>query len=93
MYYEENLSTLKYANQASKIKNKPIINIDEKVLQIRELKEKVRMLQGELKNANDHIEFISRVNNMEVKKFGLKMFPLTSSTPSELKEALKVSIA
>lgn len=44
LYFEENLSTLKYASQASKIKNKPIINIDEKILQIKELKEKVKSL-------------------------------------------------
>lgn len=38
-YFDENMSTLKYANQASKIKNKPIVNIDEKILMIRSLKE------------------------------------------------------
>ena len=71
LYYEENLSTLKYATQASKIRNKPVVNIDEKILQIKELKEKVRQLQLELKNANDHIEFLSSMQNIESKKFGI----------------------
>lgn len=41
-YFNENMSTLKYATQASKIKNRPVVNIDEKVLMIRQLREQVR---------------------------------------------------
>ena len=54
------------------------------------------MLQKELKNANDHIEFISRMSNMEVKKFGVQSFHHqleNATTPKDIRETLKVSIA
>ena len=51
------------------------------------------MLQKDLKNANDHIEFISKMNNMEIKKFGISIYNEENQTPKELRETLKVSIA
>jgi kinesin family member 1 len=46
--YEETLSTLRYADQAKKIKNKAVINEDPNAKLVRELKEELEMLRGEL---------------------------------------------
>ncbi len=46
--YEETLSTLRYADQAKKIKNKAIINEDPNAKLVRELKEELEMLRGAL---------------------------------------------
>ena len=45
--YEETLSTLRYADQAKKIKNKAVINEDPNAKLVRELKEELEMLRGE----------------------------------------------
>jgi kinesin family member 1 len=46
--YEETLSTLRYADQAKKIKNKAVINEDPNAKLVRELKEELEMLRGTL---------------------------------------------
>ncbi|KAL3286993.1 hypothetical protein HHI36_001479 [Cryptolaemus montrouzieri] len=45
---DETLSTLRYADRARKIKNKPIVNQDPKTAQINDLKKTVKMLQLQL---------------------------------------------
>lgn len=45
--YEETLSTLRYADQAKKIKNKAVVNEDPNAKLVRELKEEVEMLRGD----------------------------------------------
>ena len=45
--YEETLSTLRYADQAKKIKNKAVVNEDPNAKLVRELKEELEMLRGE----------------------------------------------
>ncbi|CAJ0609451.1 unnamed protein product [Cylicocyclus nassatus] len=45
---EETLSTLRYADRAKKIKNKPIVNVDPVQQRMQELKEKVASLEREL---------------------------------------------
>jgi kinesin family protein 1 len=44
--YEETLSTLRYADQAKKIKNKAVVNEDPNARLVRELKEELEMLRG-----------------------------------------------
>ena len=44
--YEETLSTLRYADQAKKIKNKAVINEDPNAKLVRELKEELELLRG-----------------------------------------------
>lgn len=44
--YEETLSTLRYADQAKKIKNKAIVNEDPNAKLVRELKEELEILRG-----------------------------------------------
>ena len=45
--YEETLSTLRYADQAKKIKNKAVVNEDPNAKLVRELKEELETLRGE----------------------------------------------
>lgn len=47
--YEETLSTLRYADQAKKIKNKAVVNEDPNAKLVRELKEELEMLRGTIK--------------------------------------------
>lgn len=43
--FEETISTLRYADRARKIKNKPIVNQDPKTAEINELKRQLKLLQ------------------------------------------------
>lgn len=52
--YEETLSTLRYADQAKKIKNKAVVNEDPNARLVRELKEELEMLRG-ITNGHLHI--------------------------------------
>ena len=51
-FYEENVSTLNYATRASYIANAPKKNIDARTREIQELKQKNKLLEVELKNAD-----------------------------------------
>lgn len=50
-YYEETLNTLKYADRAKKIKNKPVVNEDPAAKLIRELQEENAKLKAQLERA------------------------------------------
>ena len=49
--YDETLSTLRYANRAKKIKNKPKINEDPKDARLREFQDEIQRLRDQRKNA------------------------------------------
>jgi len=51
--YDETLSTLRYANRAKKIKNKPKINEDPKDAMLREFQEEITRLKQQLQNGID----------------------------------------
>lgn len=51
--YEETLSTLRYADQAKKIKNKAVVNEDPNAKLIRELKEELDMLRSRAQGGDD----------------------------------------
>ena len=83
-YLEESTSTLNYATRAANISNIPVKNVDPKIRIINELKvsyrhkskqvqNKVRMLQIELKNANEHIAFLTNLTGEKPKLFGLTL--------------------
>eukprot|EP00957_Ditylum_brightwellii_P077190 5865777-Ditylum_brightwellii.AAC.1 len=48
--YDETLSTLRYANRAKNIKNKPVINEDPKDAMLREYQEEISKLRAQLSN-------------------------------------------
>lgn len=72
-FFEESVSTLNYATRAANISNIPIKNIDPKIRIINELKHKIRMLQMELKNANEHITYLTSMTNEKPKYFGMQL--------------------
>lgn len=49
--YDETLSTLRYANRAKNIKNKPKINEDPKDAMLREFQEEIKRLKDQLEAA------------------------------------------
>ena len=60
-YLEENISTLRYAVQASKIQNAPTIHEDPRAAKIRELTTKCASLQKQLDDANKHISLLTEL--------------------------------
>ncbi|KAH8797988.1 kinesin-like protein [Flagelloscypha sp. PMI_526] len=55
--YEETLSTLRYADQAKKIKNKAVVNEDPNAKLVRELKEELEMLRARVSGASSESVF------------------------------------
>lgn len=49
--FDETMSTLRYADQAKRIKNKPIVNEDPKDAQIREMRDRIKQLEDQLQSA------------------------------------------
>jgi len=72
-FLEESISTLNYATRAGDIANIPEKNIDPKIKIINDLKHKIRMLQIELKLANEHIEHLSHLTGENPRAFGLNL--------------------
>ena len=48
MNYEESMSTLRYADRARKIKNKPIVNIDPQAAELATLRQQVQNLKAQI---------------------------------------------
>jgi len=95
--YEETLSTLRYADQAKKIKNKAVVNEDPNAKLVRELKEELEMLRGAfflviiLPIGHTHLFVISQPEEPapQAKKRTIpKSQPLSRSSPIKLKTEL-----
>ncbi|VDO40745.1 unnamed protein product [Haemonchus placei] len=65
---EETLSTLRYADRAKKIKNKPVVNIDAGQQKIIELKEKVATLERELAEARMGFAPCGEISSFEIEQ-------------------------
>jgi hypothetical protein len=61
-YFDENISTLSYANKTSYISNEPIKNVDPKTKVINDLKGEINELRKELRNATKNMELMNHVN-------------------------------
>ena len=57
--YDETLTTLRYANRAKNIKNKPRVNEDPKDAMLREFQEEISRLKAQLANVNPKGQLIS----------------------------------
>ena len=57
------MSTLNYAAKASLISNLPTKNIDPRLMEINDQKKKIFELEKELRSANEHIQFITQMND------------------------------
>ncbi|CAO3631695.1 unnamed protein product [Cunninghamella blakesleeana] len=67
--YDETLSTLRYADQAKKIKNKAVVNEDPNAKMIRELKEELEVLRNRLHvYAPDVVEELAANSSIKINK-------------------------
>ena len=62
--YDETLSTLRYANRAKNIKNKPKINEDPKDAMLREYQEEIQKLKAMLEKGGGSMEGMSAGKNI-----------------------------
>ena len=67
--YEETLSTLRYANRAKSIKNKPVVNEDPKDAMLREYQTEIEKLRKALENRlNGNVNIVTKVVKKTVVK-------------------------
>lgn len=59
IYAEQSLQTLCYATMANKIKNVPIKGEDQRVIEIKKLKEQLNRMTDQLFKANNHIRTLT----------------------------------
>uniref|UniRef100_A0A8B9L8I6 Kinesin-like protein n=1 Tax=Astyanax mexicanus TaxID=7994 RepID=A0A8B9L8I6_ASTMX len=59
---EETINTLRYADRARKIKNKPVLNIDPQAAEMKRLKQQVQELQVMLLHARGGVAPVSNIN-------------------------------
>ncbi|EGF77621.1 hypothetical protein BATDEDRAFT_13838, partial [Batrachochytrium dendrobatidis JAM81] len=91
--YDETLSTLRYANRAKHIKNKPKVNEDPKDAMLREFQEEIKRLKkmleseggdaGEIVHEVEEIEEIEEVEEIEVEKEKQAILATTGMEESE----------
>ncbi|KAH9853391.1 kinesin-domain-containing protein [Lenzites betulinus] len=90
--YEETLSTLRYADQAKKIKNKAIINEDPNAKLVRELKEELEMLRARVSGASSEAVFDPSIPAAQQKvTYQAKDGTIKTVTKAELQEQLETS--
>ncbi|KAI8081649.1 uncharacterized protein BX664DRAFT_197879 [Halteromyces radiatus] len=79
--YDETLSTLRYADQAKKIKNKAVVNEDPNAKMIRELKDELEVLRDRLRTyAPEEVEQLTA--SSAYKKSGGPTSPLATRFPA-----------
>ncbi|CDO74193.1 hypothetical protein BN946_scf185043.g245 [Trametes cinnabarina] len=90
--YEETLSTLRYADQAKKIKNKAVINEDPNAKLVRELKEELEMLRARVAGASNEAVFDPSIPAEQQKvTYQAKDGTIKTVTKAELQEQLETS--
>ncbi|KAL7281993.1 hypothetical protein ACG7TL_003460 [Trametes sanguinea] len=90
--YEETLSTLRYADQAKKIKNKAVINEDPNAKLVRELKEELEMLRARVAGASNEAVFDPSIPAEKQKvTYQAKDGTIKTVTKAELQEQLETS--
>ncbi|KAL3670368.1 hypothetical protein V7S43_004677 [Phytophthora oleae] len=90
--YDETLSTLRYANRAKNIKNKPIVNEDPKDAKLREYKEEIERLRKMLESQSQSrsTELIS-TNGEEQTRSGTGSGSRTNSSKDLVKEREEIA--
>ncbi|PFH50565.1 hypothetical protein AMATHDRAFT_60839 [Amanita thiersii Skay4041] len=90
--YEETLSTLRYADQAKKIKNKPVVNEDPNAKLVRELKEELEMLRARVATTGGEDTFDPTVPpEKQVVTYQTKDGRIKTVTKAELQEQMEAS--
>ncbi|TDL29083.1 kinesin-domain-containing protein [Rickenella mellea] len=90
--YEETLSTLRYADQAKKIKNKAVVNEDPNAKLVRELKEELEVLRARVAGSSGEDVYDPKVPPEKQKvTYRTKEGKLKTVTKAELQEQLESS--
>ncbi|KII95978.1 hypothetical protein PLICRDRAFT_87278 [Plicaturopsis crispa FD-325 SS-3] len=90
--YEETLSTLRYADQAKKIKNKAVVNEDPNAKLVRELKEELEMLRARVTGSMAEDVYDPKVPPEKQKvTYQTKDGKLKTVTKAELQEQMETS--
>ncbi|KAG6845825.1 hypothetical protein H0H87_002513 [Tephrocybe sp. NHM501043] len=90
--YEETLSTLRYADQAKKIKNKAVVNEDPNAKLVRELKEELEMLRARVSGSSGEDVFDPKVPPEKQKvTYQTKDGRIKTVTKAELQEQMETS--
>ncbi|KAJ8514888.1 hypothetical protein ONZ45_g7618 [Pleurotus djamor] len=90
--YEETLSTLRYADQAKKIKNKAVVNEDPNAKLVRELKEELEMLRARVSGSAGEDTFDPTIAPEKQKvTYQTKDGKIKTVTKAELQEQMEAS--
>lgn len=90
--YDETLSTLRYADQAKKIKNKAVINEDPNAKLVRELKEELETLRARVSGSSSEATYDPKIPAEQQKvTYQAKDGTLKTVTKAELQEQLETS--
>ncbi|TFY53427.1 hypothetical protein EVG20_g10118 [Dentipellis fragilis] len=90
--YEETLSTLRYADQAKKIKNKAVVNEDPNAKLVRELKEELEMLRARVSGGGGEDVFDPKIPPEKQKvTYQAKDGTIKTVTKAELQDQLETS--
>ncbi|KAF9449570.1 kinesin-like protein [Macrolepiota fuliginosa MF-IS2] len=88
--YEETLSTLRYADQAKKIKNKAVVNEDPNAKLVRELKEELEMLRARVSGSSGEEHFDPKIPpEKQIVTYQTKDGTLKKVTKAELQEQME----
>ncbi|PLW15697.1 hypothetical protein PCANC_14326 [Puccinia coronata f. sp. avenae] len=90
--YEETLSTLRYADQAKKIKNKAVVNEDPNAKLIRELKEELDTLRSRMMGSHGEDTYdVTLPPEKQIVKYQTKSGEIKTVTKAALQEQLEQS--
>lgn len=90
--YEETLSTLRYADQAKKIKNKAVVNEDPNAKLVRELKEELEMLRARVAGSTSEAVYDPKIPPEKQKvTYQAKDGTIKTVTKAELQDQLETS--
>ncbi|XP_068231625.1 chromosome-associated kinesin KIF4-like [Palaemon carinicauda] len=88
---EETLSTLRYADRARKIKNKPIVNRDPQAAELAKLRQQVQQLQVQLLASSNGNNGFSQATNDEINSL-LSQLKLYQDENEKLNRALQTAL-
>ncbi|KIJ56915.1 hypothetical protein M422DRAFT_23046 [Sphaerobolus stellatus SS14] len=90
--YDETLSTLRYADQAKKIKNKAVVNEDPNAKLVRELKEELEMLRARVSGSSGEDTFDPKIPpEKQIVSYQAKDGTIKKVTKAELQEQMETS--
>ncbi|XP_067853165.1 kinesin family member 4 [Heptranchias perlo] len=89
---EETLNTLRYADRARKIKNKPVVNFDPQAAELQRLKQQVQELQVLLVQAHGTVQLSSRVDKSEKRQSVMEVARVQREEIENLSKELREAV-